>query len=419
VWLEDSIIEEMNANGATFSGEDQVVRRCTFRDNGQLGFSANRAHRLLFTECRVENNNTKGFDRGWEAGGNKLVLSRDVVLEKSRFVRNRGNGIWFDIGNENCTVRQCLIADNEDSGIFYEISFGLKAHDNVIVGNGFATTPGAWGAQAGVSISSSPGCVLERNIIAGNREGFNFREQSRTTPLIGQKAAVPIWCHNEEIRRNIIALNRDAQVWGWFDVQDGRHWPSSGQQAQGSQKAQATPSLSLSDLRLRLKTICILQLPDRARLSGARAGHGTRTSPTLPSFKQDSGSTPEVPCATRGSSTFSSGTTASGHKPQPRREHVIHKERCPGLCLAPKARDFELPACALCSLLVLTSGEYALCFPAAVRYTADAMKSAGISRRRFLKTTTLATGTLTLVPRSVGFRANPAPMPALWLQTLA
>jgi len=160
--MEDCIVESMNASGASFTGQDMTVRRCVFRDNGQLGFGASRAHRLLFTECLVENNNTKGFDRGWEAGGDKLALCRDAVLERSRFLRNRGNGIWFDIGNTNCIVRQCLIADNEDAGIFYEISFCLHAHDNVIVGNGFAVTPGAWGAQAGISLSSSPGCIIER-----------------------------------------------------------------------------------------------------------------------------------------------------------------------------------------------------------------------------------------------------------------
>jgi hypothetical protein len=225
--LEDCVIERMNASGAAFSGQDQTVRRCVFRDNGQLGFGANRAHRLLFTECLVENNNIKGFDRGWEAGGNKLVLCRDAVLERSQLVRNRGNGIWFDIGNEHCTVRHCLIADNEGSGIFYEISFGLQAHDNVITGNGFATTAGAWGAQAGISVSSSPDCVIEHNLILGNREGFNFREQTRTTPRIGAKEAVPVWNHDEVISKNIIAFNRDAQIWGWFDVKDNRHWPSA------------------------------------------------------------------------------------------------------------------------------------------------------------------------------------------------
>jgi hypothetical protein len=227
--LEDCTLEDMNSIGATFAAEHLVLRRCVFRDNGQMGFGANGAHDLLFTECLVENNNTKGFNRGWEAGGNKLVLCRAAVLERSRFLRNRGHGIWFDIGNENCVVRQCLIADNEDCGIFDEISYGLQAHDNVIVGNGFAATSGnwGWGARAGISLSSSPESVIERNLIVGNREGFNFREQTRTTPRIGGgKAEEPVWNHDETISRNIIALNREAQIWGWFDMKDDRHWPA-------------------------------------------------------------------------------------------------------------------------------------------------------------------------------------------------
>ena len=228
--LEDCTMEDMNSSGATFAAEHLEVRRCVFRDNGQMGFGANGAHDLLFTECLVENNNTKGFNRGWEAGGDKLVLCRDAVLERSRFLRNRGHGIWFDMGNEHCVVRQCLIADNEDCGIFDEISYGLQAHDNVIAGNGYAATAGGWGAQAGISLSSSPESVIERNLILGNREGFNFREQTRTTPRIGGKAEEPVWNHDETISRNIIAFNRDAQIWGWFDMKDDRHWPAKAMQ---------------------------------------------------------------------------------------------------------------------------------------------------------------------------------------------
>jgi hypothetical protein len=168
----------------------------------------------------------KGFDRGWEAGGDKLVLCRGAVLEKSQFVNNRGHGIWCDIGNEQCVVRNCLIADNEDSGIFYEISYGLHAHDNVIVGNGFGETPGSWGAVAAISLSSSPECIVERNLMIGNREGFNFREQNRKTPLIDDRTERWIWTHHQIVRNNVLAYNRDAQTWGWFDIGDGRHWPA-------------------------------------------------------------------------------------------------------------------------------------------------------------------------------------------------
>jgi hypothetical protein len=225
--VSDCVFEYTNSSGAEFAGTDITVQRCTFQHNGQLGFGANRAHRLLMTGCTVRNNNIKGFDRGWEAGGNKICLTRGAVLEKSTFVENRGDGIWFDIGNEDCTVRNCLIASNEDAGIFYEISYGLHAHDNVIVNNGLADTSGAWGANAGISISSSPDCLIERNLLLGNKEGFAFREQIRSTPRIDSRRGEPVWNHDSMIRNNTIACNRDAQSWGWFDVSDNRHWPAT------------------------------------------------------------------------------------------------------------------------------------------------------------------------------------------------
>jgi len=235
----DCVFEYTNSSGAEFGGEDIAVRHCTFQYNGQLGFGASRCHRLHLTDCTVRNNNTKGFDRGWEAGGDKICLARGVVLEHSTFVENRGNGIWFDIGNEDCVVRNCLIANNEDAGLFYEISYGLYAHDNVIIANGLADTSGAWGAAAGICLSSSPGCLIERNLLIGNKEGFNFREQTRSTPRIGG-GSESVWNHDQTIRNNVLAFNRDAQVWGWFDIGDERHWPKA---MQSSEPATDAPSL--------------------------------------------------------------------------------------------------------------------------------------------------------------------------------
>ena len=241
--VQDCTAERTNGSGASFVAPDITVERCAFQDNGQLGFGAGGADRLRLTDCLVRNNNTKDFSRGWEAGGLKIVLSRHPVLDHCRILENRGAGVWFDIGNEDAEVSRCLISGNEDAGIFYEISFGLRAHDNVIVGNGLADTPGGWGAQAGICLSSSPGCVIERNLLVANREGFDFREQGRTTPRRGAKPGTPeeaVWNHDEVIRHNVIAGNRDAQTWGWFDVGDERHWPRAmqGKKADAGQAAQ-------------------------------------------------------------------------------------------------------------------------------------------------------------------------------------
>ncbi len=252
----ECVFERTNGSGAAFTAPDQVVRDCVFRDNGQLGFGADGADRLRLTGCTIENNNVKDFSRGWEAGGEKTVLSRGVVFDHCRVRDNRGVGLWFDIGNEDCEVENCLITDNEDAGIFYEISYGLHAHDNVIVGNGLAETPGGWGSQAGICLSSSPGCLVERNLLVANREGFDFREQGRTTWRIGFKSGVDhevaVWNHDETVRHNVLADNRDAQAWGWFDVTDERHWPRALQEKTPDTRRAAPPGLSLEQLHLTL-----------------------------------------------------------------------------------------------------------------------------------------------------------------------
>jgi hypothetical protein len=224
--VEDCTFEDMNAEGATMVGAGIVMRRCTFQNNGQLGWGCWGADHMLFTDCITRNNNTKNYGRGWEAGGDKMCFSVGAVIENSQFLDNKGNGIWFDIANHDCTVRNCLIANNEDAGIFYEISYGLHACDNVIIGNGLADTHGAWGASAGICLSSSPNCVIERNLLVGNKEGFDFREQDRTTPVPDYSKEIPVWNHDQIIRNNTLAYNRDAQTWGWFDSNDTA-WPAA------------------------------------------------------------------------------------------------------------------------------------------------------------------------------------------------
>jgi len=243
--VDECTFERTNGRGASFEAPHQRVSRCTFRDNGQMGFGAAAADSLLVRDCLIQNNNTKDFGRWFEAGGEKIVLTRGAVIDRCRVLDNRGVGLWFDIGNEDCEVRNCLIAGNEDAGIFYEISYGLHAHDNVIAGNGLAGTPGSWGGAAGICLSSSPGCVIERNLLVANKEGFNFREQLRTTPRIGARPRAPegaIWNHDDTVRRNVLAFNRDAQTWGWFDVADERCWPRV-QQTNLQQKVGSEPSV--------------------------------------------------------------------------------------------------------------------------------------------------------------------------------
>ena len=300
--VEDCIFEWSNSTGASFRAKDVTVRRCLFTDNGQQGFTANHAHRLLFDGCTVQRNNCKNYPRGWEAGGDKLCFCHDAIIQNSRFMNNHGNGVWFDISNVDCTVRNCLIADNEDAGIFYEISYGLHAHDNVVVGNGLTNTKGAWGANGGICISSSPGCVIERNLIIGNQQGFCFREQNRWTTSTNdiKGAEVAVWVHDEVIRNNLIVNNVRGQAQGWFDISTERHWPkamqtgnTAGGQAQADVAAEfhrskdgVPPNLSLENLRLALQGNFYALMPGQPFFIWGANWKRKQEFKDLPSLKQ-------------------------------------------------------------------------------------------------------------------------------------
>jgi parallel beta-helix repeat protein len=218
-WLvEDCVFERANGPGASFSGAEHVIRRCTFQDNGQLGFGASSCHATRVEACDIVRNNRKGYSTEWEAGGLKVTLSRGFAMRQCRAVDNRGAGIWYDIGNESAEVDHCYIADNDEAGLFYEISYGLHAHDNLIVNNANNKEKprGAWGF-GGITLSSSEDCVIEQNTLVGNRDGITFREQNRVTPRIdgGERR---IFNRNHVARNNLVANSQGYNVAFWMDT---------------------------------------------------------------------------------------------------------------------------------------------------------------------------------------------------------
>lgn len=235
--VEDCSVQWAAGNGFSMEGNYNLVRRCVFNHNGQLGFGSDWSNYCLFEDCETSYNNFhpgKIYSANWEAGGNKLCFARSVNLLRHVSIGNNGPGIWYDISNDSCEVKNCFTQGNIQSGLFYEISFRLRATDNVMIGNGFNSGSGGWGVNGGISLSSSPGCIVERNIMINNVDGFQFREQGRTTQEItglegrarfGKQKAV--WNHNQIIRNNIMAFNKGAQARGWFDLSDGRLWPAS------------------------------------------------------------------------------------------------------------------------------------------------------------------------------------------------
>ena len=285
--IEDCVFERANGPGASLAGSGHVLRWCAFTDNGQLGFGASRCHDSRLENCLIARNNTKDYSTGWEAGGCKVVLSRGFVFDGCRAIDNRGPGIWYDIGNEKAEVKNCYIEGNDEAGIFYEISYGLHAHDNIIVNNANQgeSPGGAWG-MGGVTLSSSENCVVENNTFAFNRDGVALREAERATPRINDKpgaAEVRIFNRNHVVRNNVIAYSQAFNVALWMDTTFFGPHPSGGDKSKPVSEDPRT-------LNLRFENNLLAALPGRPNyLYGASWRSKSRQPETPDAFASVSG----------------------------------------------------------------------------------------------------------------------------------
>ena len=136
---------------------------------GQLGIGGTGPGEIIRGN-EIHDNNTEGFDPGWEAGGLKTVYASGVTVDSNEFYGNIGNAIWFDIDCHNNTISNNRIHHNASLGILYEISEHGKIFGNVLWENGWATPE--WALGSGIAISNSRNVEVSDNTLAWNADGI-------------------------------------------------------------------------------------------------------------------------------------------------------------------------------------------------------------------------------------------------------
>ena len=239
--MEDCLVEWTNGSGVRIKGENFILRRTISRYNGQMGMGGG-GRNFLIEECTFENNNVKGFPAVWEAGGFKIAKSWGAKIERCKAIGNHGPGMWFDIDNYAGEIRQCYCADNDNSGIFIEISGDFLITDNLCINNGLVK--GDW-AGAGICIGESRDCYLAFNTCVDNQYGISIRGQ------IPRSLGETIFKNRGiTIRNNILAYNQTAQFGlMWDQAFMGRH-PSQRNMSEGDWQKKLEDAIDPDDVGL-------------------------------------------------------------------------------------------------------------------------------------------------------------------------
>jgi len=172
LWLDQIRVTQADGVGIELIGDDNRLTRSVANDNGQLGIRA-RGTRVRLADNTTNGNNTRGFQKWWEAGGAKFVGAgglRDSVVTGHVALGNFGDGLWFDWGNADNRIIGNTSAFNHGMGIHYEASSGATVTDNLVVGN----------RQRGIYAPHSRGLTIAWNLVAHNGlEGIAVIDEGR------------------------------------------------------------------------------------------------------------------------------------------------------------------------------------------------------------------------------------------------
>ena len=156
--MEDCEVSDAPWCNFGLGGRFNTVLRCKFNRGGDTGMGgAGVGHRII--DCETMYNNFLGISSGWHAGAIKMIANaHNILFSGLHSAYNTGDGIWFDSGNSEITIENCVLHNNTCSGVFYEISERATIRNNVMYENG----------SRGVYLSNSGDCQVIGNIFYHN-----------------------------------------------------------------------------------------------------------------------------------------------------------------------------------------------------------------------------------------------------------
>ncbi|HVK54116.1 MAG TPA: right-handed parallel beta-helix repeat-containing protein [Burkholderiales bacterium] len=197
LFLDRIELTHVDGNGFDITGNDNTVSNSVANYCGQTGMKVRGKNaRVLNNETSY--NNTRGFNKWWEAGGAKFVGAgglQDSEVAGHRAYFNNGDGIWFDWKNRNNKIHDNIAAYNTGMGIQYESSQSARIYNNYVFAN----------KQRGIYLPNSSKSFVAHNLVVANgMEGIVIIDEARNNP---ERAPV-----ENRVIGNIIAWNGKTAI---------------------------------------------------------------------------------------------------------------------------------------------------------------------------------------------------------------
>ncbi|EXI69005.1 MAG: nitrous oxide reductase family maturation protein NosD [Candidatus Accumulibacter adjunctus] len=197
--IENVHIRRADGTCLGLNGADHEIISSNFSECGQTGLGG-RGSGWKIVDVTVSRNNTRGFNKWWEAGGAKFVGDgglNNSTITRFKATNNHGDGLWFDWKNRNNRVTDSLLAFNSGFGLHLEMCQGFLVDNNIVVGN----------RQRGIYLRQTSFSTLAFNLVVHNGlDGIAIVDEGQRDP----RGEMDFSVRNNWVMGNVIAGNEIA-----------------------------------------------------------------------------------------------------------------------------------------------------------------------------------------------------------------
>lgn len=180
-WLMEYNTVSDNDGAGVFLGSDNVVRYNCLKDNGQYGFSMfkmpvegdSAIKNIVLDHNEIAGNNTDDWETREPGcgctGGGKFWDVQGARVTNNWVHDNKSVGLWADTNNIDFLFEGNYIADNDDEGIWYEISYNATIRGNTLINNAWVKGQRNQGSPApAIYLSESGGDARLASAVSGS-----------------------------------------------------------------------------------------------------------------------------------------------------------------------------------------------------------------------------------------------------------
>lgn len=170
-WLMNRCEVRYNHYAGVYTGDRAILQNSYLHRNGCFGIIGSGADVIVQDNEVAYNNNypVQIYNSYNGAGGSKWVFAERLIVQRNFSHHNGGPGFWTDINNYDITYRNNTLEDNYRAGLFHEISYLCKIHDNTCRRNGRISVYAPFDSVDGqISVTNSSDVEVYNNVVEDN-----------------------------------------------------------------------------------------------------------------------------------------------------------------------------------------------------------------------------------------------------------